>query len=167
MVVAVDCARAQPHPGHDPPNPSRQWLAETAPRPAPAGRTWPQLAAPRPNLAAPWPQPAEPRQPRFGHEKMESPRPAPAGHTWPQPSAPRPSLAAPKPRPAAPRQPHLGHEKIRAVEPRSGRKKMELRRFKPTTLLFKDGWATIELRFVLWLMFLIYVIYTICCATSK
>jgi hypothetical protein len=64
MVVAVDCTRARPHPGHDRPTPSRQWLvaavprpASDVPRPASAVRTWPQLAAPR--------------QPRLGYETME------------------------------------------------------------------------------------------------
>jgi hypothetical protein len=57
MVVAVDCTRARPHPGHDRPTPSRQWLVAAVPRPASAVRTWPQLAAPR--------------QPRLGYETME------------------------------------------------------------------------------------------------
>jgi hypothetical protein len=62
MVVAVDYARARPHPGHVRPSPSWQWLA---------------AAAPRPSLAAPRPRPAAPRQPRLGHEKngVAEPRP--------------------------------------------------------------------------------------------
>jgi hypothetical protein len=66
MVVAVDYARARPHPGHVRPSPSRQWLA---------------AAAPRPSLAAPRPRPAAPRQPRLGHEKNGRTEAAP---TWPR-----------------------------------------------------------------------------------
>jgi hypothetical protein len=63
--------------------------------------------------------------------------------------------------------PDLATKKWRCRAPAWPRKKMELRGFEPTTLLFKDRWATTELRFVSWLMFLIYVIYTICWATSN
>jgi hypothetical protein len=66
MVVAVDCARARAHPGHDRPSPSRQWLAAAVPRPA-----WPRQGHGRPHPGPAWLRPAAPRQPRFGHEKME------------------------------------------------------------------------------------------------
>jgi hypothetical protein len=77
MVVVVDCARARPHPSHDRPSASWQWLAAAAPRPALAGRTQAQpgrakATADRTEAAPSWPRKNGAVEPRPGRAKKWS-----------------------------------------------------------------------------------------------